>query len=48
MKFCVEATLKLLYLVIRNVSKNLKICDKLFKEAIRQLASHFEGRIPEC
>ena len=43
-----EATLKLLYLAIRNASKNWEGCHKSFKQALLQFAVHFEGRIPEC
>lgn len=42
-----QATLKLLYLAIRNASKKWGGRDKRWNRALLQFAIHFEGRIPE-
>jgi putative transposase len=41
-----EAATKLLYLALRNVEKKWRRAPSFWKEALNQLAIHFEGRLP--
>ena len=41
-----EAAMKLLYLALRNISKNWKLIIRSWGEVLNQFAINFEGRIP--
>ena len=41
-----EAATKLLYLALRNVEKKWMLGPRFWKEALNQLAIHFDGRLP--